>query len=91
MDMVSGKDIKELMVSMGDEWEKWTAFGAARRCPDHELKQHLANGAKVVGTRWVVTLKQTKKSKFKSRLVAGKRTESSAFLKRAFFRPRQSA
>eukprot|EP00959_Pyramimonas_sp_CCMP1952_P125682 2628224-Pyramimonas_sp.AAC.1 len=57
------------MAAMEDEWEKWAAFGAARRCPGHELKQHLANGAKVVGTRCVVTLKQTKRSRYKSRLV----------------------
>ena len=81
LDTVSGKDIRELLVSMEDEWEKWVAFGAARRCPDDELKRHLANGAKVVGTRWVVTLKQTKKSKYKSRLVVQGCQERSAYIR----------
>ena len=65
---VSGGDVRKLLASMWDEWEKWVAFGAARRCPGHELQQHLRNGAKVAGTRRAVTLKQTKRSKYKSRL-----------------------
>eukprot|EP00974_Lingulodinium_polyedra_P041604 3996479-Lingulodinium_polyedra.AAC.1 len=41
--------------AMAGEWAKWLAFEAVRLCPDREFRRHFAAGAKVVGTRWVLT------------------------------------
>eukprot|EP00974_Lingulodinium_polyedra_P039685 3807593-Lingulodinium_polyedra.AAC.1 len=53
--------------AMADEWAKWLAFEAVRPCPPHELRRHLAAGARVVGTRWVLTRKPD--ASLKARLV----------------------
>eukprot|EP00974_Lingulodinium_polyedra_P065843 6368144-Lingulodinium_polyedra.AAC.1 len=53
---------------MADGRAKRLVFEAARPCPDSELRRHLAVGAKVVGSRCVLTRKSD--SALKARLVA---------------------
>ena len=58
---------KECLAAMAAEWAKWTEFSATKKLPSSEMSRLLREGAKPVGCRWVLTIKDD--GTMKARLV----------------------